>query len=99
MNLKSKRRIVIVLAIVVFAALWFSDLLPRQAVKLVAGMYLAQQEDGRDYRLMDVEYSPAHDCYFAYFGHRENPAAETRNIGVYYRWLPFDVYFDSAYPG
>lgn len=93
-----KRRIIII-TVVAFILLWFSDFLPKQVVKIVAGNYISKQEDGNDYKLKDVEYSPAHDCYFAYYYKKENPSGETRNIGVYYRWLPFDVYFDSAYPG
>lgn len=94
-----KRGVVIAVVIVCFLVLWFSDVLPKQVVKLVSSSYMSVQEDGDNYKLKMVEYSPAHDCYFAYFYDVKNPDGNTRNIGVYYRWLPFDVYFDSKFPG
>ncbi|MDF2840927.1 MAG: hypothetical protein K0Q99_1699 [Clostridia bacterium] len=98
-KMKKKHFITIFIVAVIFLTLWFSDFLPKQIVKVVAGNYISNQVDGVDYKLKDVEYSPAHDCYFAYYVNEKEPNARTRNIGVYYRWFPVSVYFDSAYPG
>lgn len=97
--MKNKRFITVIVIAIVFLALWFSGFLPEQVVKIVAGNYISKQKDGVEYKLKDVEYSPAHDCYFAYYADKNNPNVQTRNIGVYYRWLPVWVYFDSAFPG
>ncbi len=97
--MKKKHVVTIIIISVVFLALWFSEFLPKQVVKIVAGNYISKQEDSAKYKLKDVEYSPAHDCYFAYYQNENDSNAETRNIGVYYRWFPVKVYFDSAYPG
>lgn len=97
--MKKKRTIIVFVVIIVFLAFWFSDILPKQVVKIVAANYISKQENSDAYILSYVEYSPAHDCYFAYYREKNNPNGETRNIGVYYRWLPFYVYYDSAHPG
>lgn len=97
--MKQKRLVAIFFIAVAFLALWFSDILPKQVVKVVANNYISKQEVSIEYRLKDVEYSPAHDCYFAYYENENDANAETRNIGIYYRWFPVWVYFDSAYPG
>ena len=91
-----KKRICIVLGIVaIFLIMWFSKFLPKQVVKLVAINYMSQQEDGSMFKLKEVDYSSAHNAYFAYFDNNENLNEETRNIGIYYKWFPFYVYFDS----
>lgn len=97
--MKKKKGLVIGIIILAFSILWFSDFLPKQVVKIVAGNYITRQENGDKYKLKEVEYSPAHDCYFAYFYEKENLEGKTRNIGVYYRYFPISVYFDSASPG
>lgn len=97
--MKKKSGIIVTVLIVSFLMLWFSDVLPKQVVKLVSSSYMLKQEDGDSYKLKNVEYSPAHDCYFAYFYYEQDPEGNTRNIGVYHRWFPFDVYFDSKFPG
>lgn len=94
-----KKRWIVTLIVIGFLALWFSDVLPKQVVKLVASNYMSKQENGHNYKLKMVEYSPAHDAYFAYFNNATIPDQDARNIGVYYRWFPFHVYFDSYYPG
>ena len=97
--MKKKRVVLILIIVVAFLTLWFSDYLPKQVVKIVAGNYISKQENSIKYRLIDVEYSSAHDCYFAYYQNENDSNAETRYIGVNYRWFPVWVYFDSAYPG
>lgn len=99
MKSKSKKTIIMIITVIIFMLLWFSEFLPKQVVRVVADYYLSRQEDSKNYRFINVEYSAAYDCYFAYYYKKEAPNGETRNIGVYYRWLPFQVYFDSAYPG
>lgn len=96
---RKKKGLIISIFIFTFLILWFLDFLPQQVVKIVAKGYISQQENGDRYKLKNVEYSPAHDCYFAYFYEKENPDGETRNIGVYYRYIPISIYFDSAYLG
>ncbi|MGE4282832.1 MAG: hypothetical protein AB7G87_03850 [Clostridia bacterium] len=97
--MKKKRFVTIIVIVVGFLTLWSSGFLPKQMVKVVTGNYISKQEDGVEYRLKDVEYSSAHDCYFAYYMNKNDSNGETRNIGVYYRWLPVWVYFDSGSPG
>lgn len=96
-----KKRIImmtfITTLIILFCVLWFSEILPKQVAQLVASSYMNHQEDGSDYQVLDVEYSPAHDSYFVYFINQKNK--HQRNIGVYYRLFPYKVYFDSNYPG
>ena len=61
-----------------------------------------EQLYGEFYDAEYVEYSPAHDSYFVYFSGGPNPSGEmgtTRHIGVYYRFFPFFVWYDSMYPG
>ena len=91
-----KKRICMVLSIVIiFLLMWFSKFLPKQVVKLVAINYMSQQEDGSMFKLKEVGYSSAHGAYFAYFNNNQNLNEEIRNIGIYYKWFPFCVYFDS----
>jgi hypothetical protein len=97
--MKNKRFITIIVIVIVFLALWFSGVLPEEMVKVVAHNYISKHGDGVEYKFKNVEYSSAHDCYFAYYEYENDPNAETRNIGVYYRWFPVWVYFDSAFPG
>ncbi len=86
----------------VFLVLWFSDVLPKQAAKSAAESYMENQLYGEFYKAEYVEYSPAHDSYFVYFSGGPNPEGEmgtTRHIGVYYRYFPVSVWYDSMYPG
>ena len=86
----------------VLLLLWFGGILPKEAAKISAREYMDQQLYGEFYRVQYAEYSPAHDSYFVYFSGGPNPNGEmgtTRHIGVYYRWLPFFVWYDSMYPG
>lgn len=94
---KNKRLIsIITVVIVTVTLLWFSDILPKKVAEVVAINYVSKQEDGNNYKVTGVDYSPAHNCYFVYF---VNNDYEQRNIGIYYRYFPFDAYYDSKYPG
>ena len=87
-----KKRIFMLAAISVLSVLWFSHVLPIQLSKVTAAVYLSTKEDGKGYHITDTDFSGPFDSYFVYF---ENEAGEQRNIGVHYRYLPFDVWFDS----
>ncbi|MBQ7124041.1 MAG: hypothetical protein IJO01_05460 [Oscillospiraceae bacterium] len=100
----SKNKISIIAGIicVAFLLLWFSDILPKAAAVSSAEKYMKEQLYGEFYEAEYAEYSPAHDSYFVYFSGGPNPSGEmgtTRHIGVYYRWFPFFVWYDSMYPG
>lgn len=82
---------------IIFILLWFSDILPPKVAEVVAAIYMNVQEDGSEYDLVSSEYSPAHDCYFVYFENRDS--STQRHVGIYWRFFPFDVYYDSNYPG
>ena len=86
-----------------FLILWFSDILPKQIAESVAEKYMKNEVlYGEQYHAEYAEYSPAHDSYFVYFSGGPNPSGEmgtTRHIGVYYRFFPFFVWYDSMYPG
>ncbi len=87
---------------VAFLLFWFSGILPKTAAKSSAEKYMNNQLYGEYYNAEYVEYSPAHDSYFVYFSGGPNPSGEmgtTRHIGVYYRFFPFFVWYDSMYPG
>lgn len=58
---------------------------------------MLEQDDGENYEVSGSDYSSAHDCYFVYFF--KNGSSKQRNIGIYYHYFPFAVYFDSNYPG
>ncbi|MBR3952483.1 MAG: hypothetical protein IKJ82_02565 [Oscillospiraceae bacterium] len=82
--------------------LWFCGFLPEKAAIKAAEKYMENQLYGEFYKAEYAEYSPAHDSYFVYFSGGPNPSGEmgtTRHIGVYYRWLPFFVWYDSINPG
>ena len=87
-----RKRILIMLSVILFFVLWFSHLLPVQVSKAVAVGYLSTQEDGDGYHITGSDYSGPFGSYFVYF---ENATGKKRNIGVHYRYLPFDVWFDS----
>lgn len=87
----------IILFVVAFILLWFSDVIPIKIAELVAVNYISSQEDGEEYTIINSDYSNAHDCYFVYFINTDN--SEQRNIGIYFRFLPYDIYYDSKYPG
>ena len=87
-----KKRILILMVVLIFGILWFSHALPIQLSKVTAAYYLSTQADGEGYHITGADFSGPFDSYFVYF---ENEAGEKRNIGVYYRYLPFDVRFDS----
>jgi len=89
------KKIIVFILILILVTLWFSDILPLQVAKVTAIIYMRQVEDHEDFQLIDAEYSPAHDTYFVYF----KSGDINRNIGIYYRYFPFEVYFDSFYPG
>ena len=86
-----------------FLILWFSDILPKQVAKSVAEKYMKNEVlYGEQYHAEYAEYSPAHDSYFVYFSGGPNPSGEmgtTRHVGVYYRYFPFFVWYDSMFPG
>ena len=85
-----------------FLLLWFGGILPKEAAKISAEKYMKNQLYGEQYKVQYAEYSPAHDSYFVYFSGGPNPEGEmgtTRHVGVYYRWLPFFVWYDSINPG
>ena len=103
-NMKIKKSSVILTTLFsVFLILWFSGILPKEAAKLSAERYMKNEVlHGEYYHAEYVEYSPAHDSYFVYFSGGPNPSGEmgaTRHIGVYYRYFPFFVWYDSMYPG
>jgi hypothetical protein len=77
-------RLVITIMVIGFVLLWFSDFLPQRVAEVVASGYMSKQEDGND-------------CYMVYF--EDESGARQRNIGIYWRYFPFNVYFDSDYPG
>ena len=86
----------------VFLVLWFSGVLPKYVAKTVAESYMKEQLYGEFFDAEYAEYSPAHDSYFVYFSGGPNPEGEmgtTRHIGVYYRYFPFFVWYDSIDPG
>ena len=100
--MKKKIITVFLVFVLVFALLWFSDILPAQAAKIAAKSYMKEQLYGEHYKIEYSEYSPAHDSYFVYFSGGPNPEGKigtTRHVGVYYRYFPFFVWYDSMYPG
>lgn len=97
MNINRTIYAFIVVVSIVLAYLWFSDYLPLKVSEAMATRYLLNQENGNKYELIGSDYSSAHDCYFVYFINEET--SEQRNIGIYYRFLPINIFFDSAYPG
>ena len=102
-NMK-ERKLSLVIGVICAAILvfWFSGILPKQFAKSAAERYMDEQLYGEFYDAEYVEYSPAHDSYFVYFSGGPNPSGEmgtTRHIGVYYRFFPFFVWYDSMYPG
>ena len=100
--MKKKTNVVIGIFCAVFVVLWFSGVLPKLAAKSAAEKYMESQLYGEYYKAEYTEYSPAHDSYFVYFSGGPNPSGEmgtTRHIGVYYRYFPFFVWYDSMYPG
>lgn len=87
---------------VIVLALWFSDILPKAIAESVAEKYMENQLYGEFYDVEYAEYSPAHDSYFVCFSGGPNPEGEmgtTRHVGVYYRYFPFFVWYDSINPG
>lgn len=88
------KKIILISLILGLLLLWFSDILPIQVAKIVASIYI-RGETTEDFQIIGADYSPAHDAYFVYFKSGDHQ----RNIGIYYRYFPFDVYFDSYYPG
>ena len=88
---------------VAFLILWFSDFLPKQVAISTAEKYMENEVlYGEQYHAEYAEYSPAHDSYFVFFSGGPNPSGKmgtTRHIGVYYRYFPFAVWYDSMYPG
>lgn len=96
--MKKKDLVTLSIIAIIFLTLWFSGFLPKQVARIVADNYIEAQGNNVEYKLKDVDYSSAHNCYFAYYLDENNPNAKTRNIGVYYRWLPLWVYFDSELP-
>lgn len=101
MNAK-KLSAIIGAVMLIFAIFWFSGILPKEFAKSSAEKYMKNQLYGEFYEAEYAEYSPAHDSYFVYFSGGPNPSGEmgtTRHIGVYYRYFPFFVWYDSMYPG
>ena len=100
---KKKLSLVLVILCLAFLILWFSDILPKQVAKSVAEKYMKNEVlYGEQYHAEYAEYSPAHDSYFVYFSGGLNPSGEmgtTRHVGVYYRYFPFFVWYDSMFPG
>lgn len=100
--MKKKIYSAIIIFCAAFVILWFSGILPKQAAAFAAEKYMESQLYGEYYEAEYAEYSPAHDSYFVYFSGGPNPSGEmgtTRHIGVYYRYFPFFVWYDSMYPG
>ena len=91
-----RKRILFYILLILLGTLWFSHALPIQVSKAAAAVYLSTQEDGEGYRIVDADFSGPFDSYFVYF---ENKAGGQRNIGVRYRYAPFDVWFDSGGTG
>ena len=98
-KIKKNSFTIIIVIILLFSVLWFTEVefLPLNVAKIVASNYMSQQEDGADYKVSGGEYSSAHDSYFIYFINTRT--SSYRNIGIHYRYFPFEVYFDSDYPG
>lgn len=96
--MKKKRVCISVGIILIFLVMWFSKFLPKQVVRVVAINYMSQQEDGDMFKLKRVDYSSAYGAYFACFENKENLNEKVRNIGIYYKWFPCWVYFDSQKP-
>ena len=100
---KKKLSLVLVILCLAFLILWFSDILPKQVAKSVAEKYMKNEVlYGEQYHAEYAEYSPTHNSYFVYFSGGPNPSGEmgtTRHVGVYYRYFPFFVWYDSMFPG
>lgn len=95
-------RLIAVILIPAAAMLFLSGIIPEAFAKASAARYLKGRPYGEYYRAEYAEYSPAHDSWFVYFSGGPNPLGEpgtTRHIGVYYRWIPFFVWYDSMNPG
>lgn len=92
-----KKKAIVVGLIIIFTGLWFSDILPPKVAEITAFTYMVRQENGNDYKIKGSDYSNAHDCFFVYFENEDRIGK--RNVGIYYRFFPFDVYYDSDYPG
>ena len=103
METKVKSSLAAGIVCIAFAVLLFSGFLPKQCAISAAEAYMKNEVlYGEYYHAEYAEYSPAHDSYFVYFSGGPNPEGEmgtTRHIGVYYRWFPFFVWYDSMYPG
>jgi hypothetical protein len=98
---KRKKRIqktAVIVIILTLMTMWFTDLLPEQVAKLLATHYMSSEPNGASYDVVDVSYSPAKDCYYVYFNNGLETPPE-RIIGVYHRYFPIDVFYDSHYPG
>lgn len=98
-RIKKNAFTIIIVFILLFSTLWFTEVefLPLNTAKLVAMNYMSEQEDGAEYKISGGEYSSAHDSYVIYFINKNT--SSYRNIGIHYRYFPFEVYFDSDYPG
>ncbi|MDF2544585.1 MAG: hypothetical protein K0S47_4303 [Herbinix sp.] len=96
--MKKRRFGIIFIIAVIFLILWFSEILPKQVVKFIADNYITNQENSEDYTFNEVVYSPAQDCYFAYYTYKKDPKS-LRYVGVRYRWFPMSVFYDSNSPG
>lgn len=100
--MKKKIYCAVCILLAAFVVLWFSGFLPKLAATSAAEKYMKAQLYGEYYEAEYAEYSPAHDSYFVYFSGGPNSSGEmgtTRHIGVYYRYFPFFVWYDSMYPG
>ena len=86
-----KKAVIIISLVLAFLLFWFSGILPKYIASLVARGYM-----DNSYTYLYTEYSPAHDMYLSYF---ENDNGEDRHLGIIYRFFPFDVLYDSAFPG
>ncbi len=85
------KTIAVVSLVLAFLLFWFSGILPQFVASLVARAHIE-----KGYTYLYTEYSPAHDMYLCYF---ENESGESRHLGIIYRFFPFDVLYDSAFPG
>lgn len=92
---KRRRYFPIIIALCTLTILWFSGLLPKEAAKIAANNYMSKQEDGHLYEFNTIEYSSAHDSYFASYS-LKGDNEKSRGLEIPYRYSPFfGIYKDS----
>lgn len=97
MRKKGKRKAwIIFVLLVTLVILIASGILPHYLATGIAIIHMSSLSDGEDYHYVMTEYSSAHDAYFVHFISDTN---QERRLGLYHRYVPTHVFYDSDYPG